>query len=324
VIVHELTHAWQHQHYPVDKLGESLKSETELFLYTSLLEGDARRIENRYFRTAPVSEQKAIAALEDDVRNNNALDSVPGPVVALSAAPYEVGELFTSYLAKSGTLDKQFNKLVIDQRSVLLPDLAGGTAAPGYPAVLNGEKSLTLDDYQIGYMADGALSLFLTLSSRLDAQLAWRAATLPNLGITSIAIRQASGNVCVRSTMHLDDDAARSTVHEALTDWITAGPAGSASVAEDGKSLVFESCDPGQQANEPPKEIFKVLYSEVLAERLAGAKFEKEGVDQARATCALEKFRSTFDIATLTDESLKSPDFPPSVVETAEAALASC
>jgi hypothetical protein len=323
VIVHELTHAWQHQHYPVDKLGESLKSETDLFLYTSLLEGDARRIENRYFRTAPASEQKAIASLEDEVRGNNTLDSVPGPVVALSAAPYEIGELFTSHRAMSNTLDEQYDKLVIDQRSVLLPDLAGGTAAPDYPKVLDGEKLLSLSDHEIGYMSDGALSLFLTLSSRLDAQVAWRAATLPKLGITSIALRQ-DRRVCVRSAMQIEGDANRATLNEALAAWIAAGPLDAASVADEENLLVFTSCDPGEQANVPPKEIFGVLYREVLAERLAGARFETEGVDHTRAACALETFRSTFDITTLTDDDLKSPDMPAPVVEAADAALAGC
>jgi hypothetical protein len=323
VIVHELTHAWQHQHYPVDKLGESLKSETDLFLYTSLLEGDARRIENRYFRTAPASEQKAIASLEDEVRGNNTLDSVPGPVVALSAAPYEIGELFTSHRAMSNTLDEQYDKLAIDQRSVLLPDLAGATPAPEPPNVLDGEKALSLNDYQIGYMSDGALSLFLTLSSRLDAQVAWRAATIPNLGMTSIALRQ-DRRVCVRSAMQIDDDTNRATLNEALAAWIAAGPPDVATVAEEGKLLVFTSCDPGKQANVPPKEIFGVLYREVLAERLAGARFETEGVDRPRSTCALEKFRSRFDITTLTDDDLKSADMPAPVVEAADAALAGC
>jgi hypothetical protein len=55
---------------------------------------------------------------------------------------------------------------------------------------------------------------------------------------------------------------------------------------------------------------------------LAGVRLDSELIE--RRTCALEKFRSTFDIETMTDDDLRSSEVPQSVAEAADAAVAGC
>jgi hypothetical protein len=157
----------------------------------------------------------------------------------------------------------------------------------------------------------------------LDTQTSWRAATLPELGIASIAVRRGA-DVCVRSAPQIPSDTDRATLNNALSAWIAAVPSDKATLTDNGSTVTFTSCDPGDHATVPPQDVFKELYSEVLAERLAGVHLEAINVDRERASCALEHFRSTFDIETMTDDDLNALDLPTSVVEAAGAALADC
>jgi hypothetical protein len=341
VVAHELTHAWQHQQYPVDKIQKAVLTDSDLFLSRTLLEGDARRIENRYYRSLPAADQAEIAAAEESLQNRGTPDAIPGPILALSAGPYELGHLLTSYLASTGELDHQFDvfKVGLDQRRVLLPDLppppSAAAVKPVYPTLEPGQKPLTFNEYDYGYFADGALSLFLTLSSRLDAADAWRAATVPGLAVTSMPYRE-QGLVCEKTRLHAEPEA-QAVVQAILERWVGASPPSSAGLNWSGSrpqtsvtvtgadgSLLLTSCDPGDAAQDPPKDIFRTLYRFVVAERFVGNELRAENVEPALATCTLETFRATFDARVITDDDFESPSIPASVTEAADAAQAAC
>jgi hypothetical protein len=339
VVVHELTHSWQHQAYPIDKLEKTIKTDSDLFIYRTLLEGDARRIENRYYRSRPEAEQAAITAGENSARGDGSADAIPGPILALTASPYELGSMLTTYLASSGELDRQFDAFKLDQRRVLLPELPAATESaavkPTFPTLKQGQKALTFNEYQYGYFPDGALSLFLTLSSRLDAADAWRAATVPGLTVTSVPYRD--GDLVCEKTRLQSAPEPQAVVQATLERWVAASPATSASLGWSGAhaqssvtvtsadgSLVLTSCDPGTAAQDPPKEIFNTLVRFVLAERIVGSQLHADNIDGARATCTLETFRARFDAQVITDEEFQSQTIPASVAEASKAALAGC
>jgi hypothetical protein len=95
VLVHELTHALQDQHFDIDRW---MDDEDESYTaYASLVEGDATRIENRYVATMSPEDQ-ASAALEMEGSYDGPVDRSIQTLAMLGSFPYEVGEGFATEL----------------------------------------------------------------------------------------------------------------------------------------------------------------------------------------------------------------------------------
>jgi hypothetical protein len=120
VLVHELTHVLQDQHFGFHCKCPSLDHSLG---YRSLIEGDASRIENRFManhRLAP-KEVKAIEALDADstkrveaARNEESLDTTTFDLrLGLAFFPYDEGQDFVLDLEKNGgqpAIDAAFRK----------------------------------------------------------------------------------------------------------------------------------------------------------------------------------------------------------------------
>jgi hypothetical protein len=101
VMVHELTHALQDQHFNVDRTELNKKDDESATALTALVEGDAVRIETLYFESRPQEEQKEIEK-EEMVAASRPDPTIPQSVLQLLYFPYLAGPPFTRDVVTKG------------------------------------------------------------------------------------------------------------------------------------------------------------------------------------------------------------------------------
>lgn len=104
ILVHELTHALQDQHFDLDR--EFDYYDESYVAFQALVEGDATRIEQRYLASLSPEEQ----AQAEQEQAAGYIEEVPDPSLAvlamLSSFPYEVGAGFVDDLVAAGGLER--------------------------------------------------------------------------------------------------------------------------------------------------------------------------------------------------------------------------
>ena len=242
-VVHELTHAWQDQHYDLERDLPDVGAEEA---FRAIAEGDATRVEDAYI--AELSDDD-LAAYDD--RSGEQLeafdtDGVPALLVADESAPYAIGAPFLDVLAAGGdeveVLADVFarppssTEQLLDPVAYLDDDPPAEVATPGVPG--GGEA---LDEGTFG-----ALSLFLLLADRLEPMEALAVADAWEGDAYSFG--RDGDRACVAITVELEPvdvgepDGARPAT-EAMADWV--GQLPDATVEVDGSSVDVVACDPG-------------------------------------------------------------------------------
>jgi hypothetical protein len=127
-LVHELTHAWQDQHYDLDALYDEVETQDEALALRALVEGDATRVEDAWRKAQPASVQNAIAKREDELFGPDDGDEPSRLQASLSALygfPYEAGEDFAQYVWDTGSnagLDAAFSEPPTTTAQVIHPE----------------------------------------------------------------------------------------------------------------------------------------------------------------------------------------------------------
>lgn len=155
VIVHELTHAIDDQHFDIDanmKYLQNADSDDMALAYQSLVEGNAARIMNDYTYQIMGINASAIeslnsmnsALIESAINYNPFLERIV-------IAPYIEGESFVRYLVKQGgtkAVNKAFEKPPKSMEQILHPQKYAGKS-PDYPSfVEKPDLSLALPDWK--------------------------------------------------------------------------------------------------------------------------------------------------------------------------------
>jgi hypothetical protein len=122
VLVHELTHALDDQHFDLDRpeIGGDLE---EGDAFRALIEGDAVRVQRAYI--AALSPADRASVLRDDAAAVAAVDVEPQPADYFGAFPYANGPLFVEALAKSGgedAVDAAFSSPPKTTAEILVPE----------------------------------------------------------------------------------------------------------------------------------------------------------------------------------------------------------
>jgi len=121
VLVHELTHALDDQHFDLEP--DFVDDESAL-AFEALVEGDASVVESRYVASLPEAERQAAAA-EEESTFGGAGRRVPDIVAELGAFPYRDGpRLVAALLAAGGPgrLDAAFRTPPVSSAEVLHPE----------------------------------------------------------------------------------------------------------------------------------------------------------------------------------------------------------
>ena len=197
VLVHELTHALQDQHFGLER--EELEERTDEAPqgFTGLVEGDAVRIQRRYVESLSAEDRRAFDREAED--ESGPPDGVPDVLVAILGFPYQVGPDFVEALLRAGgqaRLDAAFasppetSEHLIHPESYLAGDLPDRVSPP--PAA--------------GKVFDrgvfGELGLVLLLREALGPNGALRAAE--GWGGDRYVSWRADGRTCVRARFVMD------------------------------------------------------------------------------------------------------------------------
>jgi hypothetical protein len=101
VLVHELTHALQDQHFDIADRDFSATADEQQLAFTSLVEGDANRVDAAYRDTLSASDREELERLELRQFGGLSLDG-PQVVFTLLGFPYAVGPEFVEGILRAG------------------------------------------------------------------------------------------------------------------------------------------------------------------------------------------------------------------------------
>ena len=232
VLVHELTHALDDQHFGLERPELDERDDEAAIAFQSLVEGDAVRIEGLYFASLP-AEDRRLAEI-DGGGPLAAESAVPRVVEALLAFPYEAGEALVEALLLEGgpeRLDAAFVDPPTTTEAVLHPErfLAGEQPKPVPDPEPGGEP---VDGGVLG-----ELVLRLVLQSSIDRPGAARAAD--GWGGDRYVAWFEGERLCVRAAVVMDTPADRNELVAALRRWADRHPG---ATVDEGDPVILTRC----------------------------------------------------------------------------------
>ncbi|HEX7167859.1 MAG TPA: hypothetical protein VF230_12835, partial [Acidimicrobiales bacterium] len=209
--VHELTHALQDQHFDLDREDIDDRDDEGSTAFSSVIEGDAVRIEQMYGASLPEAEQKEMEREEAALGGSIDRD-IPQVLFDLIGFPYIFGPILANQLVEKGgqaRLDEAFRVPPSTSEQVMHPDLY----------VADGEVPLEVDDpkpagKEIDAGVIGEFGLLLVLNELMETSDAFRA--VRGWGGDRYVAWNEDDRTCVR--IHVVMDTARDTteLREAL------------------------------------------------------------------------------------------------------------
>ncbi|MCU1451653.1 MAG: hypothetical protein JWP02_3823 [Acidimicrobiales bacterium] len=284
-LAHELTHALQDQHFPLDRYRDSKAPSGVTTGYRTLFEADAVRVQNAYEAAMSEDDKKTLAkAHSQQVAQAKAAD-VPDVLENMLSFPYVLGPAFVYALERQGgneAIDRAFRKPPASEAQIVDPQsyLSGGSVTKVPPPHLEPNQSKVdhPDDF-------GQVSLLMVLGQRLPYATVWPAVQAWT-GDQYVTYRQA-GRLCVAIDAAFRTPADADRFASASSGWARTLPAAS-STRLTPTAVELRSCDPGTAG--PPPAVPQPSAFDALAVRGALiAEGEKAGLSLPVATCASDR-----------------------------------
>ncbi len=213
-VAHELTHAVDDQYFDLDRPEYDDANDEIEFGFTSLVEGNARRVEDAYRAGLSEEEQLDAAAEELSLGGDLDLGDVPLVLIDLITAPYGLGQDFVVDLIDGGgqeALDAAFGAPPRTSEQVIDP--ATYEAGEGAIAVPPPDISGQVVDRGMA----GQLLIQLVLADGLGADRARRAAA--GWGGDAVVAWRDGGRPCATLTAVGDDPGETAELRSAFGDW---------------------------------------------------------------------------------------------------------
>jgi hypothetical protein len=235
-LVHELTHAWDDQHFELDRPALDEADDESGFGFSALVEGNATRVEDAWRDSLSGEDQAELRS--DDSSAADRLDTadVPQIVLQLLTLPYVAGSSLTETLASAGgeqRVDAAFRAPPTTSEQVLDPTKY---VAGAEPAVSVPEPAADGPVQDRGVY--GAAGVLLTLVDHIATDDAQRAAQ--GWGGDRYVTWAAGERTCVRIAFAGDDPGDVRELRSAWSDW--ADEADRADVREVDGRVVVTSC----------------------------------------------------------------------------------
>jgi hypothetical protein len=291
-LVHELTHALQHQHYDLATILEETEEGSELAV-RGLIEGDATNVESAFVATRSQAEQDEYFDRESEV--SDPTEDAPAALVVMLGAPYALGPQLASMLDELDRLDRAFAELpsteehLLDPVSFVEDDHAEDVDPPELP-----RDADELDEGEFG-----AIGLFAVLSERIDPYRALEAAD--GWGGDVYRTYRVGDRTCFRAQFQGETETDTTRIQRALDDWVLTLPSPFASVRVDGGQILLESCDPGSETELATGDSYDALVvpasrAVIESEAIAG------GMDPTAARCTANGVLAETTLDDLLDE----------------------
>lgn len=249
VIAHELVHALDDQHFELERPALDDATDESGFGFTGLVEGNARRIEERYRATFSEEEEREAFGEELAVGADVDLFGVPPVLLQLIAAPYVLGpELVDAILASGGQarLDAAFASPPTTSEHLLQPStyVDGEAAVPVEAPVADGGAPV-VDEGVLGalglaeILGVGPFTLPGVGGGDVDESIAgWG-------GDRYVAWDDPAGGTCLRAVVVGDTEGDTRELAAALAEWADDAPFGIEVVVdggEPGTPVTFTAC----------------------------------------------------------------------------------
>ena len=303
------------------KESEEGESTTEASVLDSIIEGDAKRVENLYRDSLTTKQRKALDAGRKDqsTQASKKLKQVPKVIVTMMTSPYTLGEGLVQAAAANGgnaAVDKLFRDPPTDESALLDPLqlLAGDSDATkvDVPKFQDGEKKFDSGEL-------GVLTWYFMLAERLPLVDALTAAD--GWGGDAYVAFERNGESCARMTYAGDTPQDTTRMFSALKRWVAAAPGSTAEVSADGDMLRFESCDPGKAAD-VGKDASQDAVGLVTTRTYLGVGLVRSDVPANTADCVAGRLVLAFPMSQLVDPKFGASD--PAVQAKIRRLAASC
>jgi hypothetical protein len=213
-IAHELVHALDDQHLDLDRPEYDEADDEISFGFSSVVEGNARRVENAYRESLSEQEQADATAEEMALGSDADMGDIPFVLVDLISAPYALGETLVADLAALGGEDA-VNAAFADpprtSEQVIDPD----RYAAREPAVEVPRPQVPGEVVEEGML--GELLVLLVLADGVDQDVAGTAA-MGWGGDWGVAWRDGERS-CVTATLVGDDMSQTTELQVAFETW---------------------------------------------------------------------------------------------------------
>lgn len=217
VLAHELTHALDDQWFDLNRPALDNPDDESGYAFSSLVEGNARRVENDYLASLSADEQDQAQSEQDDLilQHPEILD-FPPIITTLNLSPYDDGPQFVQALLDDGgqpRLDAAFALPPITSEQILQPDRY--LAAEGPVAVPAPKADGT--PLNVGVMGELLLRemLFDSVPSVAEVQRAVKGWG----GDSYVTWTDSAGRSCVRDTFVGDTPGDTKELAQAITEW---------------------------------------------------------------------------------------------------------
>ncbi len=295
-VVHELTHAWQDQHY--DLTGHEQDAPDQRAAWLGLVEGDASRVQQEYFRQlAPQDKQQYslesaafVGQHQGEQTRAEQIDATPDVLRGNAEFPYLWGEGFAESLVRhhddatidNSLVDAAFANPPASTQQVLFP--ASYLAHPAAATV--GDPALPAGATEVGRGTVGAFDLLLTLGERLGHDRGMNA--VRGWGADRYLLSEEGGHVCVHLAVAGLTPADTATLGTALTDWAATVPGATGTAAADAARL--DVCDTGGQWPTETGDPYPTLATAEIRAQLVGTM--QGWLGRPEAECAVDGLRS--------------------------------
>ncbi len=217
VLAHELTHALDDQWFDLNRPALDNPDDESGYGFTSLVEGNARRVENDYLASLSSDEQdEALSEQNDLLLAHPEILDVPAIITTLNLSPYDDGPEFVQALLDDGgqpRLDAAFALPPVTSEQILQPDRY--LAAEGPVAVLAPKADGA--PLNVGVMGELLLRemLFDSVPSVAEVQRAVKGWG----GDSYVTWADAAGRACLRDTFIGDTPRDTKELVQAVTEW---------------------------------------------------------------------------------------------------------
>ena len=213
VLVHELVHALQDQHFNLHRPELDNRDDEASQAFSTVVEGDAVRIQEQYRRSLSRSERRE-AEQEEAAQGGSIGDEIPDVLLALIGFPYQVGPAFVRSVMQEGgqaRLDSTFAAPPLTSEHVLHPE-----------TFLRGQQIVTVADPPAdGPVIDrgviGELGIILVLLDGAPQGIAARAGQ--GWGGDRYVAWDQGERTCVRAVFAMDSPRDAGELESALRDF---------------------------------------------------------------------------------------------------------
>ncbi|HEX2192432.1 MAG TPA: hypothetical protein VHH09_04500 [Acidimicrobiales bacterium] len=217
VVVHELVHALADQHFGLERPALDRREDEAARAFAALVEGDAVRVEERFYESLSAEERRAADVAADAVGSID--PDLPRVFEVLLAFPYDAGSAFVAALAAAGgpeRINAAFANPPSTSEQILHPErfLAD---EPGKDVT-----SPVPDGRVVDRGVLGELGLRLLLQEGVDRGAAARGAD--GWGADRYVAWTNGDQTCVRAHVVMDSPADRDELLDGLRQWAARNP----------------------------------------------------------------------------------------------------